>query len=213
MKPLHEERLQKMGLTPMQVIEHRPQFYSIADQPPTEEEPLEYQEAVEDMEEGPTQTQPEQPSRMQQAGRFVRNHAWPFTRDILAPATMDLAGTVAGSLTNAGIYLTKKAAWNLADVLFAIGGAEGGEEEEAPSYNSYAMLGDGEDPAEEQKINELAAKGKGWLIEQIYTKPGWMQMFGVADERGYRGSQTAEFRKKLGGMSNHELAKVLMALS
>jgi hypothetical protein len=52
-----------------------------------------------------------------------------------------------------------------------------------------------------------------WLIEQIYSTPGWMEMFGVADERGYRSGQTAELRKKLGGMSAHELVEVLLALS
>ncbi len=158
---------------------------------------------------GPGPSEPG-PSRLQQAGRFVRNHAWPFTRDILAPA----AGDMAGALTSAGLYLTKKAAWNLADVLFAIGGAEGGDEGEAyDQAHSYPMLGDGEDPAQEQRINELAGRGKGWLIEQIYSKPGWMSMFGVVDERGYRSNQTSEFRKKLGSMSTHELARVLMALS
>ena len=75
------------------------------------------------------------------------------------------------------------------------------------------MLADGADPAQEQRVNEFAGRGKGWLIEQIYSKPGWMEMFGVVDERGYRNGQTTEFRKKLGGMSTHELAKILMALS
>ena len=207
MRPLHEEKLQKMGLTPMQ--QPQTQFYSIADQPPMEELPSE-DVSPEEMSvyEPPQSTQPG-PSRLQQAGQFVRNHAWPFTRDILGPAALDLAG----QLTKAGIYLAGKTAWNLADVMFALGGAEGGEYEEAPAEQSYPMLTDGEDPAQEQKINELAARGKGWLIEQIYSKPGWMEMFGVSDARGYRSTETAEFRKKLGGMSTHELAKILMALS
>ena len=211
MKPLHQERLQKMGLAPTQAIEPRTQFYSIADQPPTDEP---QDEAMEDaLEEPPAPAGPGPsagPSRLEQAGRFVRNYAWPITRDILGPATADMAG----ALTGAGLYLTKKAAWNLADVLFAIGGAEAGEEgEEDAQAHSYPMLADGADPAQEQKVNELAGRGKGWLIEQIYSKPGWMEMFGVVDGRGYRNGQTAEFRKKLGGMSTHELAKVLMALS
>ncbi len=215
MKPLHQERLQRLGLEPMQAVQPRTQFFSIADQPPLEEVPqAPMQDAQEDapmedaLEEpaGPEPSEPG-PSRL---GRFVRNHAWPFTRDILAPATADMAG----ALTSAGLYLANKAAWNLADVLFAIGGAEGRDEGEAyDQAHSYPMLGDGEDPAQEQRINELASRGKGWLIEQIYSKPGWMEMFGVSDERGYRSNQTAEFRKKLGGMSSHELAKVLMALS
>jgi hypothetical protein len=206
MKPLHQERLQKMGLAPM-AIEPRTQFYSIADQPPLEEP----QEAMEAALETPAPSAPSAgPSRLEQAGRFVRNYAWPITRDILGPATADMAG----ALTGAGIYLTKKAAWNLADVLFAIGGAEAGEEgEEAAQAHSYPMLADGADPAQEQRVNELAGRGKGWLIEQIYSKPGWMEMFGVVDERGYRNGQTAEFRRKLGSMSTNELAKVLMALS
>ena len=207
MKPLHQERLQKMGLDPIQTVEPPTQFFSIADHPPMEEPPTE----IEAMEEAsPAPTMGPGPSRLQQAGQFVRNHAWPFTRDILGPATADLAG----QLTNAGLFLTKKAAWNLADVLFAIGGAEVSEEGEEPTEaTNYAMIGDGEDPAQEQRINELAGKGKGWLIERIYSKPGWMEMFGISDERGYRSNQTAEFRKKLGGMSTHELAKILMALS
>ena len=206
MKPMHQERLQKKGMAPMQAIEPPTQFYSIADQPPIEEVPQE-----EEMSSVPETVAEPGPSRLQQAGRFVRNHAWPFTRDILAPATADLAG----HLTSAGLYLTSKAAWNLADVLFAIGGAEGREEGEETSQasNSYAMIGDGEDPEQERRTNELASRGKGWLIEQIYSKPGWMGMFGISDERGYRSNQTAEFRKKLGGMSTHELAKVLIALS
>ena len=208
MKPLHQERLQTMGLAPM-AIEPRTQFYSIADQPPMEE-PRE--EAMEDALEPSAPAGPAPsagPSRLEQAGRFVRNYAWPITRDILGPATADMAG----ALTGAGIYLTKKAAWNLADVLFAIGGAEGEEGEEAAQAHSYPMLADGTDPAQEQRVNELAGRGKGWLIEQIYSKPGWMEMFGVVDERGYRNGQTAEFRRKLIGMSTHELAKILMALS
>jgi len=217
MKPLHQERLQKMGLEPMQA-EPRTQFFSIADQPPVEELPQEaapmdapmeapMEDALENSPEAPSEPAP---SRLRQAGRLVRNYAWPITRDILAPAAVDMAG----ALTSAGLYLTGKAAWSLADVLFAIGGAEGGEEgEEDAQAQSYPMLGDGEDPAQEQRINELAGRGKGWLIEQIYSKPGWMEMFGVVDERGYRSSQTTEFRKKLGGMSAHELAKVLLALS
>jgi hypothetical protein len=212
MKPLHQERLQQRGLAPMQAIAPRTQFYSIADQPPVEEAPALEEAPMEDALEEPAGPGPSEPgpSRLQQAGRFVRNYAWPITRDILAPA----AGDMAGALTSAGLYLTKKAAWNLADVLFAIGGAEGGDEGEAyDQAHSHPMLGDGEDPAQEQRINELASRGKGWLIEQIYSKPGWMQMFGVVDERGYRSNQTSEFRKKLGGMSSHELAKVLMALS
>ena len=207
MKPLHQERLQKMGLAPM-AIEPRTQFYSIADQPPLEEPQEATEAALETPAAGPAPSAG--PSRLEQAGRFVRNYAWPITRDILGPATADMAG----ALTGAGIYLTKKAAWNLADVLFAIGGAEAGEEgEEAAQAHSYPMLADGADPAQEQRVNELAGRGKGWLIEQIYSKPGWMEMFGVVDERGYRNGQTAEFRRKLIGMSTHELAKVLMALS
>ena len=97
--------------------------------------------------------------------------------------------------------------------MFAIGGAEGEESEEVPPTRSYPMLVDGEDPAQEQRINEFAGRGKGWLIEQIYSKPGWMEMFGVSDARGYRSNQTGEFRKKSGGVSTHELAKILMALS
>ena len=207
MKPLHQERLQKMGLAPM-AIEPRTQFYSIADQPPLEEPQEAMEASLETPAAGPAPSAG--PSRLEQAGRFVRNYAWPITRDILGPATADMAG----ALTGAGLYLTKKAAWNLADVLFAIGGAEAGEEgEEAAQAHSYPMLVDGADPAQEQRVNELAGRGKGWLIEQIYSKPGWMEMFGVVDERGYRNGQTAEFRRKLIGMSTHELAKVLMALS
>ena len=204
MRPLHEEKLQKLGLTPM----HRPQpqFYSIADQPPLE---VATQDDAPQEEVATTEVSEPGPSRLQQAGSFVRNHAWPFTRDILGPATADLAS----HLTKAGLYLAGKTAWNLADVMFAIGGAEGEESEEVPPTRSYPMLGDGEDPAQEQRINELAGRGKGWLIEQIYSKPGWLQMFGLADEKGYRGNQTAEFRKKLGGMATHELAKILVALS
>jgi hypothetical protein len=156
------------------------------EEPPTEMEAME--------EASPVPTMGTGPSRLQQAGQFVRNHAWPLTRDILGPATADLAG----QLTNAGLFLTKKAAWNLADVLFAIGGAEGGDEGEEPTEaTNYAMIGDGEDPAQEQRINELAGKGKGWLIERSYSKPGWMEIFGISDERGYRSNRTAEFRQNL----------------
>ena len=189
-----------MGLAPM-AIEPRTQFYSIAD--PLEEREEAMEDALE--EQAPAGPAPSAgPSRLEQAGHFVRNFAWPITRDILGPATADMAG----ALTGAGIYLTKKAAWNLADVLFAIGGGEGEGEEDAQAH-SYPMLADGADPAQEQKVNELAGRGKGWLIEQIYSKPGWMEMFGVVDGRGYRNGQTAEFRKKLEACPRMSLPKSL----
>jgi len=205
MRPMHEEKLQKLGHTP--VHQPQPQFYSIADQPPLEVAP---EEEVPQEQVAPTPDMPEPgPSRLQQAGRFVQNFAWPITRDILGPATLDLAG----HLTKAGLYLAGKTAWSLADVMFAIGGAEGEESEGAPAEQSYPMLGDGEDPAQEQRINELAGKGKGWLIEQIYSKPGWLEALGLSNERGYRSTETADFRKKLAAMSTHELGKILVALS
>ena len=83
MRQMHKDRLEKQGLTPIQVpTPPTPvQRYSIADEPtepPPEEGEESYHSAGEE-EQGPSRT-----ARMLEGTKhLVKNHAWPFTRTFL----------------------------------------------------------------------------------------------------------------------------------
>jgi len=64
----------------------------------------------------------------------------------------------------------------------------------------------------EEEVDELSKKPKGYLIEQIYKKPGWARMFGREDSNGYTNDETDVFRKRLGRMKPKELAEILLRL-
>ena len=54
---------------------------------------------------------------------------------------------------------------------------------------------------------------KGFLIEEIYTRPGWAQLMGVADKSGYHSrTGSTEFAQNLKKMSRQDLAQVLVHL-
>ena len=121
MHKIHMDRLQKQGL--QQHVYTAPQ-YNIADaDPPEPQEPdqlatqtEEHQSAGEE-EEGPSRTA----QFVQGAKHVAKNYAWPFTRDILAPATGDLAV----NLTKGAAWLVGKSVWGLADVIWALNGGDG----------------------------------------------------------------------------------------
>ena len=54
---------------------------------------------------------------------------------------------------------------------------------------------------------------KGFLIEEIYKRPGWAQLMGVADKSGYHSrTGSTEFAQNLKKMSRQDLAQVLVHL-
>ena len=175
-------------------------------------------------EEGPSRT-----SRMIEGAKHItKNYAWPFTRDILAPA----AGEVAVEVTKGAAWLIGKSIWSLADIIWALNGGGGSEppDEEGERYppigsggssssgggssnrGQPAGIGNGSSSTDED-VDELAKKGKGFLVEEIYKKPGWANLFGREDANGYTNDDVTMFRKKLGKMSPRDLAKVLVSLN
>ena len=175
-------------------------------------------------EEGPSRT-----SRMIEGAKHItKNYAWPFTRDILAPA----AGEVAVEVTKGAAWLIGKSIWSLADIIWALnaGGRNEPPDEEGERYppigsggssssgggssnrGQPAGIGNGSSSTDED-VDELAKKGKGFLVEEIYKKPGWANLFGREDAKGYTNDDVTMFRKKLGKMSPRDLAKVLVSLN
>ena len=49
-------------------------------------------------------------------------------------------------------------------------------------------------------------------MEEIYRRPGWGQLLGVAQDNGYHNGDTTVFRKKLAAMKKEDLAEVLATL-
>jgi len=56
------------------------------------------------------------------------------------------------------------------------------------------------------------SKSKGFLVEQIYLRPGWGKLLGVADAKGFHTEDTQHFRKRLLKMTPAELAGTLVHL-
>jgi hypothetical protein len=56
------------------------------------------------------------------------------------------------------------------------------------------------------------SKSKGFLVEQIYQRPGWGKVLGVVNAQGYHTNDTQALRKKLMHMSAHDLAEILVRL-
>ena len=223
MRPIHRDRLEKQGLQQIALYPPTPprpppptpvEQYSIAE-PPEEEN---YQSADEE-------EQPQGPSRTARAlegtKNLVKNHAWPFTRDILAPATAEATYHV----TKGAAWLLGKSIWTLADILWALNAGKEGGSQPTPddlgrpalgwgfrggASSSSAPLPSGE--GYDESYEDLSKRGKGYLVEEIYKQPGWARMFGREDSRGYTTDQTTEFRKKLGKMSPKDLADVLTKL-
>ena len=55
-------------------------------------------------------------------------------------------------------------------------------------------------------------KSKGFLVDQIYLRPGWGHLLGVTNAKGYHTADTKDFRKKLLKMSSNDLAQLLVNL-
>lgn len=223
MRPVHDSYLEKNNYfsvrAPQQALPPQPpppplspvQHFSIAD--PEEEEG--YQSA----EEGPSRTS----KMIEGAKHVVKNHAWPFTRDILAPAAGDVAVAAAKGTASAAAWLVGKSFWSLADIIWALDRAHGSDspEEEGERYPPVGWGGSsssgGPSPigngSTDDDIDELAKRGKGYLVEEIYKRPGWAHMFGREDANGYTTDDVTMFRKKLGKMSPRDLAKVLVSLN
>ena len=147
---------------------------------------------------------------IQGAGYAAKHYAYPFTRDILLPA----AGDLALNLTTGAMWLMGKSFWSLADVITAI--KDGGDSDSTPQeQNPRLALGWGSSSStktKETELEDLSKKSKGYLIEQIYKKPGWARMFGREDANGYTNDETDIFRKRLGRMTSKELAEILLQL-
>ncbi len=155
---------------------------------------------------------------IQGAGYVAKNYAYPFTRDILLPAT----GELALNLTQGAMWLMGKSFWSLADIIMAMNGGDGNTTPQGKTPRSAIGWGSGSGAIgwgssssnnnKEEELDELSKKGKGYLIEQIYKKPGWARMFGREDANGYTNDETEIFRKRLGRMKPKELAEILLRL-
>ena len=147
---------------------------------------------------------------IQGVGYAAKHYAYPFTRDILLPA----AGDLALNLTAGAMHLMGKSFWSLADVITAM--KDGGDSDSTPQeQNPRLALGWGSSSSaktKETELDDLSKKSKGYLIEQIYKKPGWARMFGREDANGYTNDETDLFRKRLGRMTSKELAEILLRL-
>ena len=229
MRTFHTERLQKQGLqqhvlTPRRQPADQPpwespeEFYDAEEGEPKQEGVFKEEALV------PTKSGPSTTEKLVKGAKhvisegtkhFVKEYAWPATRDILLPAAADAAVGAAVGATKGAYWLLDKSVWTLIDVLWALGGSNAPppEEDEPPhaalgwsggssSSSSGGGLG-ASGPAQEgeEEADELAKKGKGYLVEEIYKQPGWARMFGREDSRGYTTDETHEFRKKLGKMS------------
>ena len=196
-------------------------------QQPPRLQPPPPQEVFFDPEETETSIVPSGPSTAAQiAGgvkHIAKNYAWPFTRDILAPATADLGV----ELTKGAAWLIGKSFWSLADIIWAMNADNTAEDPPAeptpalgwlPSFrgpsSSVGAIGSSSSSSSghDADVEELSKRNKGYLVEEIYKQPGWAKMFGREDERGYSTGETAEFRKRLSKMSSHDLAEVLTRL-
>lgn len=211
MRQVHNNRLVNLNLVQHQAapppLPRSVEHYSIANESDG------YQTADEGEE--PQQKGPSMASRVASG---IKNHAWPFTRDILAPATGDLAV----HLGTGAAWLIGKSFWSLADIIWALNAKPGDAPPETgdtpPAIEGgggYGFLGNGSSSSSSgvnEEEDELSKKSKGYLVEEIYKQPGWARMFGREDARGYTSGETAEFRKKLGKMSSKELAETLTAL-
>ena len=209
MRQVHVKYLERNNYFPMT----RP-----AQQPPSPppSSPVEHfsiadpEDGYQSAEEGPSRT-----SRMIEGAKHVtKNYAWPFTRDILAPA----AGDIAVELTKGAAWLVGKSFWSLADIIWALNGDggsdppdEAGEGYPSIGWTGSSSLGNGSYDSTDE-VDELAKKGKGYLVEEIYKRPGWAHLFGREDSKGYTTDDVTLFRKRLGQMSQRDLAKVLVSL-
>ena len=115
--------------------------------------------------------------------RVTKNYAWPFTRDILAPAAGDVAVEMAKGTASAAAWLVGKSFWSLADIIWALNKESGGDLQDEESGGSSssgggpARIGNGSSSADDD-VDELAERGKGYLTERIYQQLGWARMFG-----------------------------------
>ena len=199
MHHFHLERLQYNDMAPRPV------------EPPPPQAPTHYQ-MDSDNEEEPARDAAEisEPSGMR---RFAKEYAWPITRDIVAPAMGDMA--VSG--LKGAAWLTGKALWTVVDILGALGGGEQAEQEtSALGYgSSAAALGNGggaSSSSDEPEVERLAKKTKTALMEEIYKQPGWANLFGMTDSRGYTKEDKGGWRRKMRDMSQHDLAEILVKL-
>jgi hypothetical protein len=195
---------------PPSPVEH----YSIADP----EETRDPEEGYHSAEEGPSRTK----RMLEGAKQVVKNHAWPFTRDILLPAAAEVTVGATKGTASAAVWLASKSFWTLADVLW---GLNTGTDIPSDEGEGNLPLGWGDSSGSGDKLrignsrsrvveseDELAKKGKGYLVEEIYKEPGWAHLFGREDSNGYTNDDVTMFRKKLGKMSQRDLAKILVQL-
>ena len=131
------------------------------------------------------------PSRLRRVasgiGHVVRNHLYPATRDILLPAMGDAAYEGIKGLT----WLTGAAVWSAAELFWVLNGGEGEYPEgvgDRSSSSTHALTYPDED---QEEIDRLSKKGKGFLVEELYRKPGWRRVFNQEDSNGYSNDQSA----------------------
>ena len=239
MRDIHKGRLEKQGLVPYNQPPPPPppspvNHFSIEDP----EDGYHSAEEGRNSKEGPSRTS----RMIEGAKHVTKNYAWPLTRDVLVPAAGDAAvftrdvlapaaGDVATNLTKGAIWLIGKSIWTAADLIWALSRDSGsyspdtdGEGGGGPipsigwggssssAGDGHSGLGNGKSSNIDMDVDELAKKGKGYLVEEIYKRPGWAHLFGREDSKGYTTDDVTLFRKRLGKMSQRDLAKVLVQL-
>lgn len=217
MREVHDKYLEKNNYFSV-----KPQPKALPQAPPTS--PVEHYSIV-DLEDGYHSAE-EGPSRTKQvlegAKQVVKNHAWPFTRDILLPAAGEVAVEATKGTVSAAAWLASKSFWTLADVLWGLNTSTDSLSEEGEGNLPLGWggsSGSGDNPRIGNRssrvvedVDELAKRGKGYLVEEIYKEPGWAHLFGREDSNGYTTDDVTMFRKKLSKMSQRDLAKILVQL-
>jgi hypothetical protein len=142
-------------------------------------------------------------------GNVASNYVYPAMRDYVVPAMGDVAHTTLTQVFPSVARLVFNTTWVLADVLFAIRElGVGGDTHQALNDESSSSSSSKTKAADYMK----QYPNKGSLVEEIYKRPGWGRLMGVAEENGYHSSDTGAFRIRLSKMSKKDLAEVLVSL-
>ena len=103
--------------------------------------------------------------------------------------------------------------WSAAELFWVLNGGEGEYPEgvgDRSSSSTHALTYPDED---QEEIDRLSKKGKGFLVEELYRKPGWRKVFNQEDANGYSNDESSLFRKKLLQMSQRDLSEELVKLN